>query len=62
LEQLVGILKKVPELVALRAERLSRELRGNLDSGHGRIFRHVANFVDLNARLACERGLQLFSK
>jgi hypothetical protein len=39
------------------AKRFRRELRGNLDSGHGRIFRDIPNFVDLDAGFAGERRL-----
>jgi hypothetical protein len=44
----------------LGAECLRGKLRGHLDPSHGRIFRHVANLVDLDAGLTGERGLQLF--
>jgi hypothetical protein len=60
LQQTVGILEEILELVALRAESFSGELRRNLDARDGRIFRHIANFVDLDACLARERGFQLF--
>jgi hypothetical protein len=43
----------------LRAEHFGRELRGNLDSGYGRIFRDVTNLIYLNAGLASECGFQL---
>jgi hypothetical protein len=56
LEELVGIFEKVLKLVALRAESLRRKLRGHLDACYGGIFRHVANFVDLNTRLTGEGG------
>jgi hypothetical protein len=35
-------------------------LRGHLDSRHRRVFRNVANLVDLDAGFAGERGFQLF--
>jgi hypothetical protein len=35
-------------------------LRGHLDARYGRIFRHVANLVDLDAGFTGERGFQLF--
>jgi bifunctional pyridoxal-dependent enzyme with beta-cystathionase and maltose regulon repressor activities len=35
-------------------------LRGHLDPRHGRIFSDVADLVDLDARFAGERRLQLF--
>jgi hypothetical protein len=35
-------------------------LRGHLDSRHGRVFRDIANLVDLDARFTGERGFQLF--
>jgi hypothetical protein len=43
----------------VRAKRFRRELRGNLDSSHGRIFRDIPNFVYLNAGFARQRVLQL---
>jgi hypothetical protein len=62
LEQSIGIIKKILELVAMRTECFRGELRGHFDSGHGRIFRDVADFIDLNARFPGERGFELFSK
>jgi hypothetical protein len=59
LQHLVGIFKKVAELVAVRAQCFRGELRGNLDSSDGRIFRDVANLVYLDAVFAGERGFQL---
>jgi hypothetical protein len=49
LQHFVGIFKKVAVLVALRAEHLGRQLRGNLDSGDGGIFGDVTNLVYLDA-------------
>jgi hypothetical protein len=43
----------------LRAEHFGGKLRGNLDSGHRGIFRHVTNLVYLDAGFAGERGFQL---
>jgi hypothetical protein len=60
LEELVWVFKKVSQLVALRSQRLRRQLRRHFDSRHGRIFRHVANFIYPDACLARERGFQLF--
>jgi hypothetical protein len=60
LQQLVRVFKKISQLVALRSQRLRRQLRGNFNSRHRRIFRHVANFIYLDARLARQRGFQLF--
>jgi hypothetical protein len=59
LQHFVGIFKEVAELVAVRAQSFRRELRGNLDSSDGRIFRDIANLVHLDAGFAGERGLQL---
>jgi transcriptional regulator CtsR len=44
----------------LSAESLRGKLRGHFDPSHRRIFRDVANLVDLNTRFTGERGLQLF--
>jgi hypothetical protein len=59
LQHLVGIFKKVAVLFALGAKHLGCQLRGNLDSGHGRIFRDVANLVYLDAGLPGESRFQL---
>jgi hypothetical protein len=56
LQQLVGILEKILEFVTLRTEGLYRELGSHLDAGHGRIFRHIADLIDLDACLTGERG------
>jgi hypothetical protein len=60
LQQLVRIFKEIFEFVALRAQHFLCQLRRHLDPGHGRIFRHVADFIHLDAGLSCQRGLQLF--
>jgi hypothetical protein len=57
LQHLVGIFKEVAELVTMRAQRFRGQLRGHLDSGHGRIFRDVADLVNFDAGFAGERGL-----
>jgi hypothetical protein len=57
LQHLIGIFKEVAVLLSLRAERFRCELRGHLDSSHGRVFRDVANLVHLDAGFAGERGL-----
>jgi hypothetical protein len=46
----------------VRAQRFRRELRGNLDSSHGGVFRDIANLVDLDAGFAGQRVLQLLSE
>jgi hypothetical protein len=60
LQQLVGILKEIFEFVALRTQHFLRQLRRDLDARHGRIFRHVANLIHLDAGFSRQRGLQLF--
>lgn len=60
LEKFVGVFEEILELVALRTESLSGKLRGDFNSGDGRIFRNVSDFVDLDARFAGKRGFQLF--
>lgn len=62
LEKFVGVFKKIPKLVALRAEGFCRELRGDLDPRDGRIFGDVTDFIDFDARLTGERGFQLFGE
>jgi hypothetical protein len=54
LQHLVGIFKEVAELVTMRAQRFRGQLRGHLDSGHGRIFRDVADLVNFDAGFAGE--------
>jgi hypothetical protein len=60
LQELVGVFEEILEFVALSTESLGGELRGHLDSRHGRIFRNIANLVDLDAGFTGERGFQLF--
>jgi hypothetical protein len=62
LQQLVGIVKEILKLVALCPKHLRGKLRGHLDSGHRGVFRHVAYFVDLDAGVACQCGLQLLGE
>jgi hypothetical protein len=62
LQHLIGIFEEVAVLVSLRAKRFRGELRGHLDTSHGRIFRDVANLVYLDAGFAGERGLQLLGQ
>jgi hypothetical protein len=62
LQQLVRVFKKISEFTALRAQRFGRQLRRHLDSRHRRIFRHVANLIHLDARVATQRGLKLLGK
>jgi hypothetical protein len=59
LEHLVGVFEEFLELVSLRAQRLSRQLRGNFDSRHRGIFRHVANLIHFDAGFSREGGFQL---
>jgi len=59
LQELVRVFEEVFELVALGAEGLRGELRSHLDTCHGRIFRNIANLIDLDARFTGERGFQL---
>jgi hypothetical protein len=59
LQELVRVFKEILELVALSAESLGGELRGDLNSRDGRIFRDIPNFVDLDTRFTGERGFQL---
>jgi len=56
LQQLVGILEKILEFVTLCTEGLYGELGSHLDASHGRIFRHIADLIDLDARFAGEGG------
>jgi hypothetical protein len=49
LQQLVRIFEEIFEFVAVRAQHFLRQLRGHLDSRHGRIFGHVPNLIHLDA-------------
>jgi hypothetical protein len=60
LEHLVGVFEEILEFVSGRSEYFLRQLRRHLDARHRRIFRDVADFIDLDARLASQRGFQLF--
>jgi hypothetical protein len=60
LQELVRVFEEILKLFALCAESFRCQLRGHLDSRHGRIFRDIANFVDLDARFTGECGFQLF--
>jgi hypothetical protein len=62
LQHFVWIFEEILEFVAGRSEYFLRQLRRHLDARHRRIFRDVANFIDLNARLSRQRGFQLFRK
>jgi hypothetical protein len=62
LQQLVRIFEEIFEFVAVRAQHFLRQLRRHLDSRHGRIFRHVADLIHLDAGFSRQRGLQLFGE
>src|SRR2546426_200064 len=62
LQHLVWVFEEVSEFVALRPEHFCRQLCGNLDACHRRIFRHVADLIDLDAGLSRQRGFQLFGE
>src|SRR2546425_1017373 len=62
LQHLVRVFEEVSEFVALRPEHFCRQLRGNLDACHRRIFRHVADLINLDAGLPRQRGFQLFGE
>jgi hypothetical protein len=59
LQHLLRILKKVLELFRLPAKHLRRQLCRHLDPSNGTVFGHESNFVDLDARIACQRRFQL---
>jgi hypothetical protein len=56
------IFKYVAVLFARAAQHLCGQLRGDFDSRHGSVFRHVPDLIDLDAGLPGQRGLQLFSQ
>jgi hypothetical protein len=62
LQHLVGVFEEVSKFVARRAQDLLRKLRRHLDPRHRRIFRHVADFIHLDAGISRQRDLQLFGQ
>ena len=56
------ILEEIAVFVALSAKHFGGELRGHFDSRDGTVFRHEANFVDLDAGFPGERRLQLLGQ
>ncbi|PYT45340.1 MAG: hypothetical protein DMG47_08635 [Acidobacteria bacterium] len=62
LEHFVRVFKEILKFVARRPQHFLRELRRNLDARHGRIFRHVADFIHLDAGVPRQRGFQLFGE
>jgi hypothetical protein len=60
LQHLVWVFEEILEFVTRRAEHFLRQLRRHLDARDRRIFRNVADFIDLDARLSRQRGFQLF--
>jgi len=59
LQQFIRIFKNVAQFVATCAQRLGRQLRRHLDSGHRAVFRNKSNLVDLDARIPRHCRLQL---
>jgi hypothetical protein len=62
LQHLVRVFEEVLKFVSRRSQHLLGKLRRHLDPRHGRIFRHVANFIHLDAGVSRQRGFQLFGK
>jgi hypothetical protein len=62
LQHLLRILKNVAVLFPFSGQHLGSQLRRHFDSCHGSVFRHVANFVDLDAVVPRQRNFQLFSQ
>jgi hypothetical protein len=62
LQHLLRIFKYVAVFLPRAAQHFGGQLRGNLDTRHGTIFRHVANFVDSDAGFPGQRGFELFGQ
>jgi hypothetical protein len=62
LQHLVRVFEEISKFISRGAEYLLRQLRRHLDARHRRIFRHVANFIDLDARVSRQCGFQLFGE
>jgi hypothetical protein len=60
LQHLVRVFEEVLELIAGRAEHLLRKLRRHFNPRYRGIFRHVADFIYLDARVSRQRRFQLF--
>jgi hypothetical protein len=60
LQEFLRIFKNVAQFIALCSQHFRSQLRRHLDSRHRSIFRNESNFVDLDARITGQRGLQLF--
>jgi hypothetical protein len=56
LQELVGILKEILELIALGAKSFRGELCSYFDPRNGGVFRNITNLVDLDACFTGERG------
>jgi hypothetical protein len=56
LQEFVGIFEEILKLFALRTECFRGELGCYFDSGDGRVFRNVTNFVDLDAGFTGKGG------
>jgi hypothetical protein len=62
LQQPVGIIQKIFEFVALRAQYLGCQICGNLRAGNRRILRDIANLVDLDSNFSRQSQFQLLSQ
>jgi len=60
LQHLVWVFEELSKFVARRPEYLLRKLRRHLDARYRSIFRDVADFIYLDARISRQRGFQLF--
>jgi hypothetical protein len=56
------IFENVAELVALASQHLGGQLRGNLHTGDGLIFRYKPDLIDFYAGVSSQSGLQLFGE
>ena len=60
LQHFLWIFENIAVFIARSAQHLRGQLRRHLDPSDGSIFRHVPNFVDLDAGLSGQRRFQLF--
>ena len=59
MQEFVGILEEIPQLIALCAQSLGSKLGSDLYTGNRRVFRHIADLVYLDGGFSRERSLKL---
>jgi hypothetical protein len=62
LQQLLGIFQHVPNAIRGPAQKLARQLCSYLDSCNRRVFGHVTNLINADARITRKRCLEVLGK